>query len=222
MSGKKKDDFAPNRLSKDDKRKYNQTRNDHLDDVPVVQGGEYIQGAPKNRSSPSVSSNGVKLKAGDAARNVSVLKQIMMWQPVDRRNVQAMEERFWYFVGFCEQNDINVTNQLAYLAIGITKQDAYNWMNGRSGTPAHCELIQKVKQFCAAYREMLGVDGKINPVTLIWWQKNYDGLVDNKVVEVKPVPALGEQMDKEELARRLSDVVVDDYSVLPEGSEGGG
>ena len=69
---------------------------------------------------------------------------------------------------------------------------------------------------------MLGVDGKINPVTLIWWQKNYDGLVDNKVVEVKPVPALGEQMDKEELARRLSDVVVDDYSVLPEGSEGGG
>ena len=103
---------------------------------------------------------------------------------------------------------MKVTNQVTYLAMGITKDDAYNWENDRSRSSAHCELIKKVKNFCAAYREMLGADGRLNPVTLVWWQKNYDGLVDKSEVVLTPNNPLGTITDQKQLEDRISGSVV--------------
>lgn len=54
---------------------------------------------------------------------------------------------------------------------------------GLTRSSEHRDFIKKVKTFCGSYREMLGADGKLNPVTLVWWQKNYDGLVDKSEVD---------------------------------------
>ena len=73
---------------------------------------------------------------------------------------------------------------------------------------AHSEFIKKVKKFCAAYREMLGADGKLNPVTLVWWQKNYDGLVDKSEVVLTPNNPLGTITDQKQLEERIAGSVV--------------
>ena len=72
----------------------------------------------------------------------------------------------------------------------------------------HRELIKKVKAFCGSYREMLGADGRLNPVTLVWWQKNYDGLVDRQEVVLTPNNPLGTITDQKQLEERISGSVV--------------
>ena len=137
-----------------------------------------------------------------------MLATILRWGPVDKSDVDALEKRFWNFVDYCMEHDVKVTNQVTYLAMGITKDDVYNWENDRTRSPAHSELIKKVKSFCAAYREMLGADGRLNPVTLVWWQKNYDGLVDKSEVVLTPNNPLGTIADQKQLEERIAGSVV--------------
>lgn len=165
---------------------------------------------PRGGNSPVIGDNGVHTKPGDNAKYAGVLATILKWGPVDKSDVQSLENRFWQFVNYCMENDVKVTNQVTYLAMGITKDDVYNWENDRSRSAAHCELIKKVKSFCAAYREMLGADGKLNPVTLVWWQKNYDGLVDKSEVVLTPNNPLGNITDAKQLENRIEGSVVED------------
>lgn len=45
-------------------------------------------------------------------------------------------------------------------------------------------------------------DGKVNPVTGIFWQKNYDGLRDQSEVVVTPNNPLGEAQNVEQLRQK--------------------
>lgn len=164
----------------------------------------------KNRNSPVIGSNGVHTSTGDNARYARILGELISWGPVDKSDVHALEARFVKFLDFCAQNDVRITNAVTYLALGITKNDVYNWEKERSRTPAHCDFIRKIKHFCASYREMLGADGKLNPVTLIWWQKNYDGMVDKQELVLSPKDPLGELQDGKALAERIGATVVDE------------
>lgn len=163
---------------------------------------------PRGGNSPVIGDNGVHTKPGDNAKYAGVLATILRWGPVDKSDVDALEKRFWNFVEYCMEHDVKVTNQVTYLAMGITKDDVYNWENDRTRSPAHSELIKKVKSFCAAYREMLGADGRLNPVTLVWWQKNYDGLVDKSEVVLTPNNPLGTIADQKQLEERIAGSVV--------------
>ena len=163
---------------------------------------------PRGGNSPVIGDNGVHTQPGDNAKYAGVLATILRWGPVDKSDVDALEKRFWNFVDYCMEHDVKVTNQVTYLAMGITKDDVYNWENDRTRSPAHSELIKKVKSFCAAYREMLGADGRLNPVTLVWWQKNYDGLVDKSEVVLTPNNPLGTIADQKQLEERIAGSVV--------------
>ena len=55
----------------------------------------------------------------------------------------------------------------------ITREDEY-------------DLIKKAKRVMGTYREILGSEGKLNPSTLIFWQKNYDGLKDIQDITITP------------------------------------
>ena len=57
---------------------------------------------------------------------------------------------------------------------------------------------------------MLGADGRLNPVTLVWWQKNYDGLVDRQEVVLTPNNPLGNITDAKQLENRIEGSVVED------------
>jgi hypothetical protein len=165
------------------------------------------------RNSPVIGNNGVQTKPGDNKRYADALLEIAQWGTVDRSDIDALESRFWKYVEYCSKHDLRVTNKVAYFSMGITKDDVYDWENGRSRGTTHSDFIKKVKGFCAAYREMLGVDGKINPITLVWWQKNYDGMVDKHEIEVHSKSAIDE-LPLDEIERRIpKNIPVDaDYS----------
>lgn len=62
--------------------------------------------------------------------------------------------------------------------------------------------ISFLKDFFRAYREGLMQDGKINPVTGIFWQKNYDGMKDQSEVVLTPNNPLGDSKDTEALKQK--------------------
>ncbi len=141
---------------------------------------------PRGGNSPVIGDNGLKVEPGRNAKYAWVLSTISKWPPVDKKDVSALEERLDEYLHFCMENDMKVGNQMCYLALGISKDDVYNWENGRTLGDQHSDFIKKVKKICGGYREILMQDGQVNPVTGIFWQKNYDGLKDQQDVVVSP------------------------------------
>ena len=146
------------------------------------------------------------------------MQAILPTEPLDRDDVEEMERRFAFYLEMCAQWDMKVGNMAAYAAIGIDKNDAYEWTNRNLGNPARTRFIKKVQKVCAMYREGLMEDGKVNPVTGIFWQKNYDGMKDQQEVVLTPnTSPLGEQKDAEALKQKYLE---NTYGVaeLPEGA----
>ena len=206
-----------------------------MKDKDLVDAGEkYVRQKmkPRGGNSPVIGDNGVMMEAGDASKAAQTIMFIfqndsyfgstfagikspedvaaLAATPLDLENVETMKKRFVGFVGYCMMNDIKFGNMAAYTAIGIDKDEVYNWENGRTRTSAHSDFIKKVKNFCGTYRELLGASGAINPVTLVWWQKNYDGLVDSQQVILKPEMPLGTDSDPAELQKRITGSVVEE------------
>lgn len=163
---------------------------------------------PRGGNSPVIGDNGIHTEPGDNSKIAGFLLEVGRWPAPDKSNAQELEARFWKYVDLCNERDMRVTNQVAYFAMGITKDDVYNWENGLTRSSEHRDLIKKVKAFCGSYREMLGANGKLNPVTLVWWQKNYDGLVDKSEVVLTPNNPLGTITDQKQLEARIAGSVV--------------
>lgn len=146
------------------------------------------------------------------------MQAILPTEPLDHDDVEEMERRFQHYLTKCAEWDMKIGNQAAYAAIGINKDLVYEWTVRRQTNPRRTEFVKKVQQFCAMYREGLMEDGKVNPVTGIFWQKNYDGMKDQQEVVLTPnTSPLGEQKDAEALKQKYLE---NTYGVaeLPEGA----
>ena len=169
--------------------------------------------ARKNRNSPVIGDNGIDTKPGDNAKYATVLMELASWDKPDKTDVIQLDNRFMEYLQYCASNDIKIGNQMAYLALGLNKDDVYDMEHGRKLGSSASEFIKKVKQICAGNRELLMQDGKVNPITGIFWQKNYDAMKDVQDLQITASNALQPTMTMEEIAEKVkSDVVIDvDY-----------
>lgn len=183
---------------------------------------------PRTRSTESSELKGIvadqnpNLPQGYNTRRIAFMQAILPTEPLDHDDVEEMERRFQHYLTKCAEWDMKIGNQAAYAAIGINKDLVYEWTVRRQTNPRRTEFVKKVQQFCAMYREGLMEDGKVNPVTGIFWQKNYDGMKDQQEVVLTPnTSPLGDQTDAEALKQKY---LANTYGVtesLPEGAEGG-
>lgn len=195
----------------------------------------YQKSSPKNlvkarENSPIMQAQKVEMPEGYNARLVSFMMEITPTEPLDLHDVPEMERRFANYLQKCAECDMKVGNQAAYMAIGITKQQAWEWENNASRNPARADFIKKVRQICGVFREGLMQDGKVNPVTGIFWQKNYDGMKDQTEMVLTPNNPLGEQKDMKALEQKYLESAYDGSEVAegafieitesPEGAEG--
>lgn len=186
--------------------------------------------APTNyRNSPVIGDAGLLMEKGDASEAAANIVDILMYDdmfgemfraikdesdivalrmtPFDLNNLESLKRRFVGYIANCVVKDIKFGNLMVYQAIGINKSHAYDWENGRSRGNDYSDFIKKVKNICASYREYLGMSGKLNPVTLVWWQKNYDGLVDTQQVILRPAAPLGDEASAADLQNRIEGTV---------------
>lgn len=134
---------------------------------------------------------------------IQFMMEIAPTEKLDVWDVPEMERRFARYLQICAERDVKVGNQAAYFAIGITKETARDWIKQDvHERNERTHFIKKVQQICGMYREGLMQDGKVNPVTGIFWQKNYDGLKDQQETIITPNNPLGDTTDPETLRRR--------------------
>lgn len=92
------------------------------------------------------------------------------------------------YIEFCYEHGVNITNGGAYAACGVSRQTISEWSHGQkraASSPEHQQFAKYLQQLCSINREQMMVDGKLNPIIGIWWQKNYDGFTDHPVAAVE-------------------------------------
>jgi len=143
-------------------------------------------------------------------RYVRFIMELNQMPKIDKTDLDAMEKRLGEYLELCTRFEMKIGNQACYFALGIDKDDMYNWTHGRSRTPDFCEFAKKVQKLCGVYRENLMQDGQINPITGIFWQKNYDGLKDQQEVVLTPNNPLGAETTPEELQQKYIEATLVD------------
>lgn len=177
-------------------------------------------GMKPSDKSPIIQDTNPDLPEGYNSRRIRFMSLIMPTEPLDHNDVDEMERRFSRYLELCAEWDMKIGNQAAYAAIGINKGLAWEWANRNLGNPRRTDFIKKVQQICAMYREGLMEDGKVNPVTGIFWQKNYDGMKDQQEVVLTPnTSPLGEPQDAEALKQKYLENTYGVAEGLPEEAE---
>lgn len=135
------------------------------------------------------------------------MEMMRMREGVDKRDVNDLRNRFINYLSYCAEHGIVPNNMNAYFAMGISRQDVSAWHLGSRGTPEHKEFADMVMQFFASIHEQGGTDGVLNPISAMFWQKAYDGLIEASKVEVVQDDPLGEKRSSAEISAKYADIL---------------
>lgn len=136
--------------------------------------------------------------------------------PPDLHNPVEVKQAITDYFLSCDRHGVRPANLGLYAALGMSKQDVSNVLTGKSKSkvsPECIDIIKKAKLTLSTYRESLAMSGKVNPVTAIFWSKNFDGMQDTQQIEVTAQPGAAATMTPEEIARQIEqDIPIDgDY-----------
>lgn len=140
------------------------------------------------------------LEGDDAnVKNLQMIIFIRDLPPINKRNINDLKVRFNICLEYCITNDIKLTNQTAYLFLGLNKFDILDIDNRCNGYSKEVyNYIQYVKAVCAQSRENLMVEGKLHPAIGIFWQKAHDGYQDTPQININNINILP-NVSKDEL-----------------------
>lgn len=158
------------------------------------------RGRPKGSQDKKSRQQLPESEIGDNVRFIDFIDAIEPDSPADINNLPELERRFENYKQKCREFGFRISNMNAYTAIGIDEKKAYDWEHGAN--PEIRWFITKVKRACGSYRELLGTEGKIHPATLIFWQKNYDGLKDEQEHVITANNNFGDSVNENELAQK--------------------
>ena len=142
---------------------------------------------------------GMTYKVAEIAKHADLNDPESLWACFDEYLRVAYEE------------GAKIGNLTAYAALGITHQTADAWYYGRvhKDDPRYRDLIYHVKSVCSAFREGLGLEGKVHPALTIFWQRNFDGLTNEDRVIVEQADPFGELKSTKEIKDKYADLAED-------------
>lgn len=105
----------------------------------------------------------------------------------DLHNPKEVEQAVIDYFNNCADNGIRPANLGLYASLGMTRQDVDDVLRGKNKSKVShdcIDIIKRAKVALSSYREGLAMSGKVNPVTAIFWSKNFDGMSDVQTIEV--------------------------------------
>lgn len=138
------------------------------------------------------------------------MEMLAMRQGCDRRNVPDLYARFFRYLTYCRDHNIVPNNMNAYFAIGVARQDISAWHLGTKGTPEHKEFADTIMSFFASIHEQGAIDGVMNPISAMFWQKAHDGLIEANKLEVVQEDPLGDKRSATDIAKSYTEVELPD------------
>ena len=133
--------------------------------------------------------------------------------PPDLHDAKQVYDAISNYFRSCDTHGVRPSNLGLYASLGMTRQDVDDVIRGKNKSRASHEcidMIQRAKLALSAYRESLAMSGKINPVTALFWSKNFDGMTDVQQVEITANNAQQASLSPEEIASRIEkDIPID-------------
>lgn len=138
---------------------------------------------------------------------------------IDLHNADEMKQAILNYLIDCEKSGKRPANMGLYRALDLTRQDVSNIFGGKSKnkvSPDCLDILKKTLSLLSEYREQLGAQGKLNPVTLIFWQKNFDNFTDSQTIQIASDCNERENMTPEQISRQIEqDIPIEtDYKEL--------
>ena len=161
------------------------------------------------KKSPVIGDNGITASADEIAQVTKHALEVALWDEIDTKDPEQLRDRTLKYLQYCIDNKIKPGNLGLYNAWGLTKGEVSN-IQQREPNSLRSGVIKKSRQIMSQIREQLMSDGKINPVTGIFWQKNWDGLKDQQEVIVEPRKQIEANQSPEEVRQMLEqDIPID-------------
>lgn len=162
---------------------------------------------PGNTSkSPIIPTGNIDATAGELATLSNYALGIFNQEAPDLYNPEEVKQCIQNYFSNCARHGIRPANLGLYATLGLSKQDVSNILTGKSKSkvsPECIDLLKKAKRALSSYREGLAMTGKINPVTAIFWAKNYDGMTDVQQIEVTAAPGPAANLSPDQIARQI-------------------
>ena len=163
--------------------------------------------------SPFIPAGNIDATPGELAALSRYALNIFNQTPPDLHDPEEVRQAIQAYFINCEANGIRPANLGLYASLGLSKQDVSDILTGKNKSkvsPECIDLLKKVKRALSSYREGLAMTGKINPVTAIFWAKNYDGMTDAQQIEVIANQGPAASMTPEEIAHQIEkDIPID-------------
>lgn len=170
-------------------------------------------GSKNGNGSPMLPTGNISMSNDENAAMCAYALDIFHTPSVDLHDPEAVASAIDGYFKNCMKRGLRPGNLGLYASLGLSKQDVSDAIRGRNKSKlssASIDLLKKAKVALSTYREMLGSTGKINPVTLIFWQKNYDGLEDKQTMEITPRKDLEADRTPDEIAKQIeADIPID-------------
>ena len=184
----------------------------------IKEGENMPRGGSKNgNNSPLIGENGVKATPAQlSALTHNMLDNFVSdiaAPPVDLHDRESVYNAIVGYFQDCERSGKRPGNMGMYRALGMSRQDVNNVLTGKSKSKLSPDCIDILKKAClilSEYREQLGSMGLLNPVTLIFWQKNHDNLEDATRLEIAADSNQDAHKTPDEIAKQIeSDIPID-------------
>ena len=150
--------------------------------------------------------NPIKATPAEISAKMRKLKAIYDLPKIDLDDDQAVRDRIDYYFDYCTQQGLKPVVEGLALAIGIDRRTLWDWENSNRRaelSSTRADIIKKAKDYIAFLMSDAAMSGQVNPVTWIFYAKNYFGMTDRQEFIVTPTQPLGDQFTADEIAKRV-------------------
>ena len=124
---------------------------------------------------------------GDNARYLSHAMAVMSMPKIDSSDPAQVEERIYWYLNHCIDNDMKPTVKGFCNALGISRNTLWTWKTGQHRAGTHEEIAVRAYDLLEEMWENYMQNGKINPMAGVFLGVNNFGYRDVKQVNLTPV-----------------------------------
>lgn len=150
---------------------------------------------PKIRRSDKINFGQEYVEPGDNSRYLAHAMAIAELPPVDKNDINAVEDRISWYFNHCFTNDMKPTVSGLCNALGVCRQTLLNWRTQVHRTDEYQAAVLKAYGIMESLWEDYMQNGKINPVSGIFLAKNNYGYQDKQEMVVTPNTGVPEAAD---------------------------
>lgn len=150
--------------------------------------------------------NPIKATPAEIRAKMQKLKVVYDWPKINLDSDEAVMERIELYFSYSAEQGLKPVIEGLALAIGISRNTLWEWETGKSRGKlgsSRGDIVKKAKDYIAFLMSDAVMDGNINPITWIFYAKNYFGMKDTQEVTFNGVNPLGNQMSAEEIMKQL-------------------